>query len=122
NGAGIVNGFRVGVADLQAKSGTGGIFGKAGLQRVIGRVRFIGDKALGAEASNGVAAGVELGERGELLCGTSVAVRPVGAREVDAGGRNVGGVEFEVAEVVVDSGGPTADVSVAEILGDTDDG
>jgi len=84
-------------------------------------MRCAHDQRLWAVTSSRLSAGVELGKRCESWAGASEAVRPVDARQMNAGRTHIGGIELELAEFVIDASSPASDVAVAEILRNPDD-
>src|SRR5579871_4888515 len=74
---------------------------------------------LGTEPAARVAGRTEMRERCKPLARPTVTVRVVHPRQMNSGSSHIRCIEFEVAEIMVDAGGPAPDVSGGKILCDT---
>ncbi len=77
---------------------------------------------LQSESARGLPCRVELREWRVRRVGPGVTVRRINSRQMNASCRHVGDVDFHVAEIMIDACRPTPDITVPEILRDSDDG
>ena len=71
---------------------------------MIGGMRTAGDDGLRPVASGRLTSGIELRERSERRIGPSITIWPIHSYQVNSRGGNVRGIEFEIAEIVIDAG------------------
>jgi len=113
HGAGVIQAFGKRVTGLKAQAHSRGALADAGLQSVIAGMRTGSHDSFGAEATDGVACGIELGIGRKGRVRASVTVRREDTGEMNSRGANVGGAQFDAFRFMVHAEGVRADISIS---------